>query len=348
MQQQPRLKIYVDQPPAVEHEMKSGFDFGIDKPVAYELKERVQEVETTVFEAETNVAVSDEFGILKSEWIPPRRMDSSEIPSDALFLLEKPQASSRFSHRKPVKASPEGGRALRVAKPKRHEMLENTWKMITEGKSMPLTRHLKKSNTWENHGRDINVEALSDSTASLKKSETFRDRTNYQPPTELVISPSRVKPKTSQFIIGLNKYLDALNGKFAVGMRFKMRFEGEDSPERRSDRVSPWEIEPFVASIPPALAQPNAAKNKRPRPPAENPTLHMSTTSSAPWNTGVTHFHYPTQCNISAEAIRNENHGMWHHSTPSSICGFPRCHGRKLHSQVSKKKIYVKESCKRG
>ncbi|KAE8728756.1 Tetratricopeptide repeat-like superfamily protein [Hibiscus syriacus] len=342
MQQQPRSKISVDQPPAVEHEMKSSFDFDVDEPVAYELKERVQEVETTIFEAKNNVAVSDEFAILKSECIPSRRMDSSEIPWDALFLVEKPPVSSRFSHRKPVKASPEGGRALRVAKPKRHETPENTWKMITEGKSMPLTRHLKKSNMCENHNRDINAEELSDSTTSLKKSETFRDRTNYQPPTELVSSPSPVKPRTSQFIIGLNKYLDALNGKFAVGLRFKMRFEEEDSPERRFSGIivgvedfslhwkdSKWsslKIEPFVALIPPALAQPNAAKNKRPRPPAENPALHMSTTSSAPWNTGVMHFHDPTQCNISAEAIRNENHGMWHHSPPSSRCGFPRCH----------------------
>ena len=39
--------------------------------------------------------------------------------------------------------------------------------------------------------------------------------------------------RTSQFIIGLNKYLEAVNNKFSVGMRFKMRFEGEDSPERR-------------------------------------------------------------------------------------------------------------------
>ena len=39
--------------------------------------------------------------------------------------------------------------------------------------------------------------------------------------------------RTSQFIVGLNKYLEAINNKFSVGMRFKMRFEGEDSPERR-------------------------------------------------------------------------------------------------------------------
>lgn len=33
----------------------------------------------------------------------------------------------------------------------------------------------------------------------------------------------------------------------------------------RPDRVSPWEIEPFVASVPPSLSVPNGLKNKRPR-----------------------------------------------------------------------------------
>ncbi|KAL8499653.1 hypothetical protein ACS0TY_019577 [Phlomoides rotata] len=108
------------------------------------------------------------------------------------------------------------------------------------------------------------------------------------------------KPRTSQFIIGLNKYLEAMKHGFSVGMRFKMRFEGEDSPERRftgtivgfedfssqwsdstwrslkvqwdepstilrPDRVSPWEIEPFVASASKDAPQP-AMKIKRPRP----------------------------------------------------------------------------------
>ncbi|KAL6575620.1 Arf11p [Orobanche hederae] len=108
------------------------------------------------------------------------------------------------------------------------------------------------------------------------------------------------KPRTSQFIIGLNKYIEATQHEFSVGMRFKMRFEGEDSPERRftgtivgvgdfssqwtdsewrslnvhwdepasklrPHRVSPWEIEPFVSSA--SLNVPQAAtKIKRPRP----------------------------------------------------------------------------------
>ncbi|KAI7752546.1 hypothetical protein M8C21_019698, partial [Ambrosia artemisiifolia] len=39
--------------------------------------------------------------------------------------------------------------------------------------------------------------------------------------------------RTSQFIISLNKYIEAVNNKFTAGMRFKMPFQGEDSPERR-------------------------------------------------------------------------------------------------------------------
>ena len=42
-----------------------------------------------------------------------------------------------------------------------------------------------------------------------------------------------VDTRASQFIVSLNKYIEAMNRKFLVGMRFKMRFEGEESPERR-------------------------------------------------------------------------------------------------------------------
>lgn len=121
------------------------------------------------------------------------------------------------------------------------------------------------------------------------------------------------KPRTSQFIIGLNKYLDSMQQGFSVGMRFKMRFEGEDYPERRftgtivgigdfssqwpkstwrslkvqwdepatilrPDRVSPWEIEPFVASSV-DLQQP-AMKIKRSRP-LDLPIIETTTVSAA-------------------------------------------------------------------
>ncbi|RDX73197.1 hypothetical protein CR513_47231, partial [Mucuna pruriens] len=76
-----------------------------------------------------------------------KKTESMEIPSQA----EKPLVSARFNHRKFLKSTSEGGRALRVvAKAKRHDTLENTWKAITEGRSMPLSRHMKKCDTWQN------------------------------------------------------------------------------------------------------------------------------------------------------------------------------------------------------
>ncbi|KAE8662937.1 Auxin response factor 7 [Hibiscus syriacus] len=111
-------------------------------------------------------------------------------------------------------------------------------------------------------------------------------------------------PRTSlsEFILSVNKYLEARSHKLSVGMRFKMRFEGEEVPERRfsgtivgvgdnkssawvdsewrslkvqwdqpssivlPDRVSPWELEPLVATSNSSNSQP-AQRNKRTRPP---------------------------------------------------------------------------------
>ncbi|CAM8941089.1 unnamed protein product [Rhodiola kirilowii] len=112
------------------------------------------------------------------------------------------------------------------------------------------------------------------------------------------------KPRKSQFIVSVNKYLEANKSGFGVGKRFKMRFEGEDSPERwfsgtivgvniisqqwadskwrslkiqwdepaaipRPDRVSPWEIETLTPNVPTSISPAIASKNKRPRLPGE-------------------------------------------------------------------------------
>ncbi|KAF2294070.1 hypothetical protein GH714_007261 [Hevea brasiliensis] len=79
----------------------------------------------------------------------------------------------------------------------------------------------------------------------------------------------------SEFIVSVNKYLEAWRPKLSVGMRFKMSFEGEEVPERR---VSPWEIEPFVATAP---SKPQPVQRKSPdlsalgkwKPPTESPAL---------------------------------------------------------------------------
>lgn len=155
------------------------------------------------------------------------------------------------------------------------------------------------------------------------------------------------KPRTSQYIISLNKYLEAVNNGFALGMRYKMRFEGEDSPERkfsgtvvgvddmshqwtnskwrslkvqwdepasipRPERVSPWEIEPFVASGPASMPQPVAVKNKRPRPPVDIPD-HETTTGSTLWNTGLTQSYDSRQQSSCPEGKRIENNVIWNH-----------------------------------
>ncbi|XP_074275069.1 auxin response factor 1-like [Silene latifolia] len=109
------------------------------------------------------------------------------------------------------------------------------------------------------------------------------------------------KPRTSrsEFLVSVNKYLEARSHKLSVGMRFKMRFEGDEVPERRfsgtivgvndasssswadsewkslkvqwdepssilrPERVSPWEIEPLTATN--SEAPQPALRNKRPR-----------------------------------------------------------------------------------
>ncbi|OIT40234.1 PREDICTED: uncharacterized protein LOC109237074 [Nicotiana attenuata] len=82
-----------------------------------------------------------------------------EVETELLQQLatEKPLVSSRFGHRKPLtRMNPEGVKSLRVARVKRHETLESTWKKITEGRHVPLTRHL---NTWQqNHGSQSPVQ----------------------------------------------------------------------------------------------------------------------------------------------------------------------------------------------
>ncbi|KAI3869338.1 hypothetical protein MKX03_014516 [Papaver bracteatum] len=115
------------------------------------------------------------------------RGDSIEMPSE---YSDKPPMSSRFGHRKSTKSNNEGGKGLRsVANRKRNDTLESTWKTITEGRSIPLARHLKKSDTWETHNptsSHVSSASLSSSSAAplsadhqfnqlnkMKKSETF-------------------------------------------------------------------------------------------------------------------------------------------------------------------------------
>lgn len=158
------------------------------------------------------------------------------------------------------------------------------------------------------------------------------------------------KPRMSQFIISVNKYMEAINQKFSVGMRFKMSFDGDDSPETdkrfsgtiigqedisshwlnskwrslkvqwddaasipRPDRISPWEIEPLMASVP-ASIQPTAAKYKRPRLPSDVPDFGDTTVGdSTYWEAGLTQSDVTQVNNVMSENIRNDGMHLWHH-----------------------------------
>ncbi|KAE8707515.1 hypothetical protein F3Y22_tig00110383pilonHSYRG00099 [Hibiscus syriacus] len=230
---QPQPKISVDQRPVEKYNKKSGWEYDVveSSVFLYKQNHRGKEVETMTLEVEdeNNAAVEDdrngddEFVMSKSERIPPSKTNSSEIPLHALFPQEKLALSSRFGHQKHAKANPQGGRALRVAKQKRHETLENTWKMIMEKKAMPLSRHLQKSDTWENQGRNINMEASADSTV-MKKSEMFRDRTYYellpvQVSSSLTSGKPRKEPSLSQE--ELNRRAEAFIQKFNDEIRLQ-------------------------------------------------------------------------------------------------------------------------------
>ncbi|KAK4790442.1 hypothetical protein SAY86_017746 [Trapa natans] len=128
-----------------------------------------------------------------------------------------------------------------------------------------------------------------------------------------------IRTSRSEFIVSVNKYLEACNRKVSVGMRFKMRFEGEEVPERRfsgtivalgndkssawadsewrslkvqwdehssiprPDRVSPWELEPLVVASPSNSHQ--AQRNKRAHPLVLPSALDLSISGS--WKSPV-------------------------------------------------------------
>ncbi|XP_021760287.1 auxin response factor 18-like [Chenopodium quinoa] len=157
------------------------------------------------------------------------------------------------------------------------------------------------------------------------------------------------KPRSSQFIVGVNKYLEAVNHKFSIGMRFNMKFEGDDTPERRftgtivwvedvspqwsgskwrslkvqwdeaaafhrPDKVSPWEIEPFVASIPANPSPPPVSKTKRSRP----SDLSISETAGG---SPVSNFWYVSVHTNDFSSPRNQQDNAW---SPNHARNSPR------------------------
>ncbi|MED6182423.1 hypothetical protein PIB30_028285 [Stylosanthes scabra] len=116
----------------------------VNPPLSKTLQQEEEDEEEV--EKEIDVGVVEE-----SALIPLKSIDKEISPEYLISPMEKPLLSARFGHRKPPKSIPEGGsgsttgKSLRVvARAKRHETLENTWKAITEGRAIPLSRHVRK------------------------------------------------------------------------------------------------------------------------------------------------------------------------------------------------------------
>ncbi|XP_077247163.1 uncharacterized protein LOC143886878 [Tasmannia lanceolata] len=115
---------------------------------------------------------------------PPKACSDSSCVTDS---DERPPVSARLSVRKSGrenyqrKTVQSAANSVGVAKPKKHDTLEATWREITENRGKPQTRHLKKSDTWDAPPH-VEVEPMFAPAISarreLRKSETFNDATS--------------------------------------------------------------------------------------------------------------------------------------------------------------------------
>ncbi|CAK9321918.1 unnamed protein product [Citrullus colocynthis] len=186
------------------------------------LESRVSEMEKKV-ENDSLIVIKggDEYGVSSPITTALPRKDSTGLPFSN--EKEKPPVSSRIRQRKFVKASPEG-KPLGVSKPKRQDTLESTWRTITEGRSMPLTRHLRKSDTWESHGRRSASTVVDPATPPqkvMKKSETFNERSSGGSPSPSPGGSGRLKREPSLTQDELNRRVEAFIKKFNDEMRLQ-------------------------------------------------------------------------------------------------------------------------------
>nr|GEX45410.1 hypothetical protein CTI12_AA402100 [Tanacetum cinerariifolium] len=158
--------------------------------IVYEDVNTLPEVSTVVYEVDNpiiddelvevddiEVLVVNEAEDIHEVMRPTWQSQTGKVQMEFAFpVREKPLACSRFAGQRKLtaKVNPEDARSLRVSKPKKHETLESTWKTITDGRHIPLNRHIKKSDTFENHNQH---EPKLDYNA-MKKLETFNDRTD--------------------------------------------------------------------------------------------------------------------------------------------------------------------------
>lgn len=96
--------------------------------------------------------------------------------------------------------------------PRRQDTLETTWKKITEERSTPLTKHLTKSDTWQER---THVQSSSGKKEKITKSENLND---INAPTE---EKMHLKREPSPGQEELNRRVEAFIKKFNEEMRLQ-------------------------------------------------------------------------------------------------------------------------------
>uniref|UniRef100_A0A7N0V670 DUF4408 domain-containing protein n=1 Tax=Kalanchoe fedtschenkoi TaxID=63787 RepID=A0A7N0V670_KALFE len=156
----------------------------------------------------------DEFEISRGSWMP--LMKGTLYETESAFF-DKPSASARFSSRRSPRSSPEVGRVLGVSKRKASETLENTWRTITDGRPMPLARHLRKSDTFNNP--TMQQQAVeSPPHRMMQKSETFGGSNLNTTPSP---GSGRLRRESSLSQDELNRRVEAFINKFNEEMRLQ-------------------------------------------------------------------------------------------------------------------------------
>ncbi|KAL2944033.1 Nucleoside diphosphate-linked moiety X motif 17 [Bienertia sinuspersici] len=182
------------------------------------VKSEVSSTVTTGNDVEERESLGD-----GDDYVISKTMEKSTpiVASSPISSAEKPSFSTRFGHRRAVKGSPEGKAVLKVSKPKRRDTLESTWRTITDGRSMPLTRHLKKSDTFAGASPEKSP------VRTVKKSDTFAVSSSPASGS----AKMRREPSLSQD--ELNRRVEAFIKKFNE----EMRLQRQDSLNQYNEMV---------------------------------------------------------------------------------------------------------------
>ncbi|XP_072999170.1 auxin response factor 4-like [Typha latifolia] len=235
------------------------------------------------------------FSVLKrhaDECLPPLDM-SQQPPAQELVAKDLHRVEWRFRH-------------IFRGQPRRH-LLQSGWSVFVSSKRLVAGDafiFLRGENGELRVGVRRAMRQLTNVPSSVISSHSMHLgvlATAWHAITTKTIFTVYYKPRTSpsEFIVPYDQYMESIKNNYSIGMRFKMRFEGEEAPEQRftgtivgngdvdsnmwpgskwrslkvrwdetssiprPDRVSPWKIEP--ASTPPVNPLP-VSRVKRLRP----------------------------------------------------------------------------------